>query len=148
MGLFEKKITVFPQLHPGVSHMALIVSPLRSLMLDQVERWTRVGVKCAAILEIILESLLNCCWNEGCGHLNIAPVCETIVVFNMLHFSIKLLLFGMKQLFKHQNLQMFGLKLKKNMSNVDSLEVVCCGSATQLHVDENFNNYNISIEYS
>ena len=40
-------------------------------------------------------------------------------------------------MFKHQDLQMLGLKLKQIMSNFHPREVVGRGSETQLHVDEN-----------
>ena len=35
------------------------------------------------------------------------------VVFNLLYYTIKSLLFGVKRVFKQQYLQMFGLKLNK-----------------------------------
>ena len=38
---------------------------------------------------------------------------------------------------KHQNLQIFGLKLNKYMSNIYPLEVVGRGSETQIHVGKN-----------
>ena len=41
-------------------------------------------------------------------------------------------------MFKHRDLQMFGLKLD-NMSNFHPLEVVDRGSETQLQVSENLN---------
>ena len=43
----------------------------------------------------------------------------------------------MIRVFKHQNLQMFGLKLKNNMSNFHLPEVVGRGCETQLQVGEN-----------
>ena len=42
-------------------------------------------------------------------------------------------------MFKHQDLQMFGLKLNKYMSNFHPLEVVGRGCETQLQVGENLN---------
>ena len=43
----------------------------------------------------------------------------------------------MRCVFKHEDLQIFGLKIKKNTSNFYSLEVVGRGSETQLQVGEN-----------
>ncbi|XP_014667907.1 PREDICTED: probable ATP-dependent DNA helicase RecS [Priapulus caudatus] len=37
-------------LHPETQHITLVISPLRSLMLDQVSRWSSRGVRCAALL--------------------------------------------------------------------------------------------------
>ena len=45
----------------------------------------------------------------------------TIVIFNLFYLSIKSLILGKKCVFKHQDLQMFGLKLKKE-SNFHPLE--------------------------
>ena len=41
-------------------------------------------------------------------------------------------------MFKHKYLQMFGLKISKNMSDFHPLGVVGRGSETQLQVGENF----------
>ena len=38
------------QICPGIRHLALVVCPLNALMRDQVDRWRKVGVSCAAIL--------------------------------------------------------------------------------------------------
>ena len=43
----------------------------------------------------------------------------------------------MRCVFKHEDLKIFGLKLKKNTSNFYSLEVVGRASETQLQVGEN-----------
>ena len=45
-------------------------------------------------------------------------------------------LFRIKCVFKHQYLQMFGLKLT-NMNDFQPLEVVSCDSETQLQMGEN-----------
>ena len=47
-------------------------------------------------------------------------------------------LLRIKCVFKHQYLQMFGIKLT-NMNDFQLLEVVSCGSETQLQVGENLN---------
>ena len=46
----------------------------------------------------------------------------------------------MKCVFKHQHLQIFGLKLNEYMGNSHPLEVVGRGSETQLQVGENLND--------
>ena len=38
------------QICPGIRHLVLVVCPLNALMRDQVDRWRKVGVSCAAIL--------------------------------------------------------------------------------------------------
>ena len=38
------------QIHPEVSHLPSVVSPLNALMRDQMTRWRQCGVSCAAIL--------------------------------------------------------------------------------------------------
>ena len=43
-------------------------------------------------------------------------------------------------MFKRQDLQMFGLKLDKNMSNCHTLEVERHGSETEYQVGEKLNN--------
>ena len=56
-----------------------------------------------------------------------------MVVFKSFYQPIKSLLLGAKCVFKHTDLQIFCLKLKKiNMSNFRLLEVVGHGSETQL----------------
>ena len=61
----------------------------------------------------------------------------TIVVFNLFYHQVKSELLRTKCMFKHQELQMIGLKVNKiNMSNVHLLEVVDRGSETELQVGE------------
>ena len=55
----------------------------------------------------------------------------TIVIFNLFYLSNYSLLLGMKCVSEHQYLQIFLLKLNKNMSNFQPLEIVGRGSGTQ-----------------
>ena len=57
----------------------------------------------------------------------------TIVVFNPFYYSTKSLILGRKFVSKHQDLQIFVLKLNK----YQSLKVVDRGSETQLQMAEN-----------
>ena len=41
----------FLQMHPDQFHIVLIISPLRSLMLDQVQRWREKKFSAACILQ-------------------------------------------------------------------------------------------------
>ena len=45
----------------------------------------------------------------------------------------------MECVFEHQDLQIFGLKLNKYVSNFYPLEVVCCVCETQLQIGEQLN---------
>ena len=60
----------------------------------------------------------------------------TGVVFNLFDWSTKSPLLGKKCASKHQDLQIFLLRLR-NMGNFHPLEVVSRGSETQLEVGEN-----------
>ncbi|XP_038047154.1 Werner syndrome ATP-dependent helicase-like [Patiria miniata] len=42
--------SIMDKIETDVEHITLVISPLRSLMLDQVERWSSRGVTCAAIM--------------------------------------------------------------------------------------------------
>ena len=37
------------QIAPGVQHITLVITPLKSLMADHMKRWTEKGVKVAVI---------------------------------------------------------------------------------------------------
>ena len=60
----------------------------------------------------------------------------TIVVFNLFYQSTKSSLLGMKCVSKHEDLQIYVLKLNKYMTNLQPLEVVYRGSETQLQLGE------------
>ena len=66
------------------------------------------------------------------------PLIATKVVFNPLFSLLNHSLMGKKCVFKHQDLQMFGSKIKQIQSNFHSLEVVGRGHETQLQVGGNF----------
>ena len=40
----------FVQMHPGIPHFSLIISPLRCLIRDQVQRWNKRGVSAVALI--------------------------------------------------------------------------------------------------
>ena len=40
------------KLNSDVHHIAVVVCPLNALIKNQVERWTKMGVKCAGIVSI------------------------------------------------------------------------------------------------
>ena len=61
-----------------------------------------------------------------------------MVVFNIFHLLNKSLLLGTKCVSKHQDLQIFGLKLSID-GNFHLLEVVGRGSESQLQVGEILN---------
>ena len=55
---------IFKQMDPSVHHMSLVISPLRSLMHDQVKIWSKRNVRCVAVMGDMSEadkqgSLLN-----------------------------------------------------------------------------------------
>ena len=82
--------------------------------------------------------------NNECGvfKITLEPYKLDYDCFEFVWFTDQNALIGneMSNLIKHQDLQMLGLRLKKqNMSSSHPLEVVGCGSETQLQVDENLN---------
>ena len=66
----------------------------------------------------------------------------TIIDVNLLRYPIKALMLGMKCVFKHQDLQMFGLKL----NNINPLEVVGWGSEKLLQVCGGFKLDNLALK--
>ena len=71
-----------------------------------------------------------------------------IVIFDFFYQPIKSMLSGIGWVFKHDILQVFGLKLNTDMINLYTLEVVGRGRGTQLQVGGNLNPITSSLRQS